>query len=500
MRWLNQKYWQKVGVGGPDPNIFFGNLNELRTKTNYEVIQGWTKKYGKTYGYYCGEIPVLVTSDVKLIKEAFVEKHQHFHGRQPLPLPNSSDDSILAFTSGRTWKRQRAVVSPFFSSLMLKEVTPRIEKTVNHLLRLLSTQSNKGGSTEMLSVFQAFSLEAIARCAFSMESESQKNKNDLFLSVVRNFFKIGNFARRSFVLMVAAAFPSCRRLWNIPITLVKCLRLFTDPQDALMKVLLPVINERRTHKKGKKDLLQILVESEVSDTDRITPHSTDNESLDTLKVRVERKLNKEEVEAQTMLMLISSYETTANALAYIVYELAANLDVQSKLMDEIECTMERKISMASLNKLNYMELVIKEALRKNPFVVGVIARRCMSECTVGGIPIPKDALVAVDLWSLHFDKDYWGPIDTNILAPERFLDKEKEDVQRLAWLPFGIGPRKCIGSKLAMLQIKMVLVQLLQNFDIRLSSETKSPLPLYEAGLVEPRDGVKVNLSRKKLA
>lgn len=64
------------------------------------------------------------------------------------------------------------------------------------------------------SVFQAFSLEAIARCAFSMDSESQKNENDLFLSIVRNFFKIGNFARRSFVLMVAGALSIQIVVWN----------------------------------------------------------------------------------------------------------------------------------------------------------------------------------------------------------------------------------------------------------------------------------------------
>ena len=91
-------------------------------------------------------------------------------------------------------------------------------------------------------------------------------------------------------------------------------------------------------------------------------------------------------------------------------------------------------------------------------------RRCTKATTIKGIQIPEDLLIQVDVESLHYNPKYWGDVDPHIFYPQRFAPGSK--INKMAYMPFGAGPRICIGMKFALLEIKLTLAKILKIYDI----------------------------------
>ncbi|CAF0715204.1 unnamed protein product [Brachionus calyciflorus] len=119
----------------------------------------------------------------------------------------------------------------------------------------------------------------------------------------------------------------------------------------------------------------------------------------------------------------------------------------------------------SLENMKYLDIFVKEVLRMFPIANSMVSRKCVVDNLYidnGIYKIPNGMNIVVDVLSIHYDALWWGPVDPNIFYPERFLTERHP----AAWLAFGIGSRKCLGVKLAMSQIKLFIVRLLQNYVI----------------------------------
>uniref|UniRef100_A0AC34FR43 Cytochrome P450 n=1 Tax=Panagrolaimus sp. ES5 TaxID=591445 RepID=A0AC34FR43_9BILA len=124
--------------------------------------------------------------------------------------------------------------------------------------------------------------------------------------------------------------------------------------------------------------------------------------------------------------------------------------------------------------MRYADVVMKEVLRHYPVAAFAASRECQTPTTIGpGIEIEKDVIVALDLYTLHFDKNIWGE-DSAEFKPERFFDMSP--LQQMSYYPFGGGPRLCVGMRLAYLEEKLILAKILQNYFIRECSETEEKL------------------------
>nr|CAD2204231.1 unnamed protein product [Meloidogyne enterolobii] len=176
-----------------------------------------------------------------------------------------------------------------------------------------------------------------------------------------------------------------------------------------------------------------------------------------------------------LLFLAAGFDTTANTLSLIAHDLVFNPQVQKRLFEEIEeiCGLEEgeMIDYEQLSKLKYMDAVLKETLRLCPIANDVVNRKCEETTTLGDITIEKGTYVSADLFSLHRDKKVWGE-DAEEFKPERWLLNDNINTSTEYYYPFGGGPRICIGMRLAMMDIKMVLVHLLRSFELERCSET----------------------------
>ncbi|CDW57281.1 protein CYP 13B1, a [Trichuris trichiura] len=194
-----------------------------------------------------------------------------------------------------------------------------------------------------------------------------------------------------------------------------------------------------------------------------------------------------------------------NALSYAIYELARHPEIQEKLRGEIMDYHKNDVQ-----RMMYLDCVIRETLRLYP--VAVVSRRCMQTCTIGGITIEKGIHVLADVWTIHYNKDIWGP-DADEFVPERFAEDQLHSLHPLAWIPFGAGPRRCIGERFALLEMKLTLARLLRKYRIFLNdrTEVKSssyasfersksfhpiqvPLELQEGVTNTPKNGVVLSL------
>ncbi len=127
----------------------------------------------------------------------------------------------------------------------------------------------------------------------------------------------------------------------------------------------------------------------------------------------------------------------------------------------------------------------------------VVARRCTQPTTIKGLDIPLDMTIAVDVLSIHFDDGLWGPVDPKTFYPQRFAPEHKRNP--LAFLSFGLGPRNCIGMKFALIELKMSLVKLLLNYEIKPQSDNFPSELEYREGVVRiPKNGVHVVFKKRE--
>ncbi|CAF4032085.1 unnamed protein product [Rotaria sordida] len=166
--------------------------------------------------------------------------------------------------------------------------------------------------------------------------------------------------------------------------------------------------------------------------------------------------------------VIAAYETTSTALGYIAYALATHPNEQRKLQEHIDAHFESNTeqdvpSYESITEMDYLDMFIRETLRMYPTVQNIINRQNSAEFHIENVgTIPVGTIITGSIYDLHFNPDLWGPVDPHIFYPERFATKRHP----LAWIPFGAGPRNCVGMRFALLEIKELLVRLLKIYSI----------------------------------
>lgn len=192
------------------------------------------------------------------------------------------------------------------------------------------------------------------------------------------------------------------------------------------------------------------------------------------------KFSDEEIHDHIYTFVAAGYEKVALQTYYTLLLLAIHVEVQEKVYDEImEVMSNEKVSYETLNKLSYLDMVIKESMRLLP-AVPIIGRETQEEIAIGTRKIPKGIQLMVHLFNLHRRKDIWGE-DAHQFNPERFLPENEAKRPENCFLPFSAGLRDCIGKNYATLAIRTIIVKLLRNY--KLSADLKTEELTYKADI-----------------
>ncbi|GAB5493323.1 MAG: cytochrome P450 [Phototrophicaceae bacterium] len=242
--------------------------------------------------------------------------------------------------------------------------------------------------------------------------------------------------------------------------------------DLLNQVVMPIIKARRQQDEDTGDLLSMLLSAKDEDGQGMTDEQVRNESL---------------------TLVLAGHETTANALTWTLYLLSQNPDVADKLRAEVDRVLgKRQPTLADLKDLTYTEQVIKEGMRVYPPVWSV-ARQTQDVTELGGYPIGKYATAIIPIWSVHHD-ERWYP-NSDAFEPERWGDERAEAVPRYAYMPFGGGPRICIGNSFAMMEAQLILASIVQQYHLsHVEGHQVVPEPLVT---LRPKHGMKMRLHKR---
>ncbi|GBN68553.1 Cytochrome P450 3A5 [Araneus ventricosus] len=182
-------------------------------------------------------------------------------------------------------------------------------------------------------------------------------------------------------------------------------------------------------------------------------------------------MTESEIESSASAILFAGYETTSTALAFTTYLLAKHQDVQENLYQEIKDMIERgqKLEYATINKLHYLDKVLNESMRIYPPIHLFTNRYALEDVQYGDIHIPEGTLIQAPVYLMHHDPDFWS--EPEIFDPERFSTKPNSE--GITYLPFGVGPRNCLGKRFAQLEAKLALANMVYKFNIKLDEKQK---------------------------
>ncbi|XP_067396081.1 cytochrome P450 3A9-like [Emydura macquarii macquarii] len=407
-----------------------------------------------------------------LVKECFTT----FTNRRNLGLVGVLE-SAVSLAEDEQWKRIRTVLSPTFTSGRLKEMFPIIKHYGEVLVKNVQKKAEKEEPVAVKDIFGAYSMDVVTSTSFGVNIDSMNNPKDPFVKEIKKLVKF-NFFDPLFILIFVCPFL-------IPI--LKKMNVNFFPKDAVeffTKSFIRMKEERKKEAKGGRvDFLQLMIESQNSNTS----HESNGVN------HTYKGLTDLEILAQAFIFVFAGYEPTSNSLCYLAYELAIHPDVQQKLQEEIDSVLPNKTPLTydALMQMEYLDMIVNETIRMFP-LGGRLERICKKDVEVNGVIIPKDTVVMIPLFVLHRDPEYWP--EPEEFRPERFSKENKETLDQYTYLPFGAGPRNCIGMRFAILSMKVAITNLLQNFTIKPCKDTQIPLKLSGQGFIVPEKPIVLKL------
>nr|XP_056722164.1 cytochrome P450 3A21-like [Euleptes europaea] len=467
------RFFKKLGIPGPQPLPFIGTFHHYRIGIlNFD--QNCYQKYGKIWGIFDGRQPVMAILDPTIIKTILVKEcYTYFTNRRDFGL-NGDLESALSVASDEQWKRIRTVLSPTFTSGRLKEMFPLIIHNGEKLLKNVQKKVDNDEHLTMKDLFGAYSMDVITSTSFSIDVDSMNNPDDPFITQIKKFLKFSFFSPMMLLLVIFPFLVPVLDKLNFTMAPASFMNFFSN---AIKKIK----NDRqRNNHKHRVDFLQLMVDSQVSGEISEEAHSY-------------KALTDKEIIAQAIIFIFAGYETTSSTLSFLSYCLATHPDVQQRLQEEIDEGLPGQATPTydAILQMEYLDMVVNETLRLYP-PGGRIERVCKHTIEISGVTIPEGTVTMIPAYVLHRDPEYWP--EPEEFRPERFSKENKESIDPYVFLPFGAGPRNCIGMRFALLTLKVAVIVLLQRYSFRTCKETQVPLELDSKGFMQPKQPIMLKM------
>ncbi|EDV24426.1 uncharacterized protein TRIADDRAFT_56208 [Trichoplax adhaerens] len=463
---------RKLGLPYPPPSPVIGNLNDFGPNSTHIAQIEWQKKYGDIYAVQFFHVPSIWISKPDILRQIMVKDFSnfpnHFSFNQSLP----PFDKTVAELRDHDWKRVRNILVPTFTTSKLRVVVPLIKQATSEFIQRLIEADTKGEKLDMWSSCGQLSMKVILGTAFGVEIESKEQEEKL-TKAAGVFFRTDDMSKLQTLLQFL--------VFTMPNVFKHIEPLlggrFSNAVNYIVDITKNVIRERRDNlaagKPCRKDMMQHMIEAGGQD-----------------------KLSDDEIVSQAVIFLLAGYETTQNALSFTIYALATNPEAQQKLIDEIDshCLDGDSINYDIISSMSYLDMVISETLRLYPPAT-ITNRDVKKSTTIDGIFFPDDIMVGIPIYAIHHDARLWP--EPERFKPERFTPEAKANQHPFAYLPFGNGPRNCIGMRLALLEVKLALIKILQNVEFVAIKETEVPLKLRSINTLAPTNPIYLGIRKR---
>uniref|UniRef100_J3MFI9 Cytochrome P450 n=1 Tax=Oryza brachyantha TaxID=4533 RepID=J3MFI9_ORYBR len=405
---------------------------------------------GPTFLIWFGPTPRLTVAEPELVREIFLTHAEAFDRYEAHPIVRQLEGDGLVSLHGDKWAHHRRVLSPGFYPENLNRLVPHVGRSVAALAerwRGMACAAGAGGEVEVdvAEWFQAVAEEAITRATFGRSYNSGR-------VVFRMQARLMAFASEAFRKVLVPGYRFLPTKKN---------RLSWGLDREIRRGLVRLIG-RRSGDAGEEDET-----TELKDKD-----SGFNDLLGLMiNAGVNKTMPVEDMVEECKTFFFAGKQTTTNLLTWATVLLAMHPDWQDRARREVLAVCGDAGDLPTkehLPKLKTLGIILNETLRLSPPAVATI-RRAKADVTLGGISIPRDTELLVPIMAIHHDARLWGP-DAAQFNPARFAGGAARAARHpLAFIPFGLGSRMCIGQNLALLEAKLAMAILLQRFDLALS-------------------------------
>ncbi|XP_047511326.1 cytochrome P450 6B2-like [Pieris napi] len=477
-------YWKKRNVPHLQPTPLFGNYKEyiLMKKFLTEVVNGICEKFPKEpyFGAFVGTEPALIVKDPDYIKLILTKDFYYFNSRE---IAEYSHKEVIGrnifFTSGDNWKILRQNVTPLFSSAKMKKMFYLIEECSDNLDKVLFDLSKKP-SVEVRSLMSRFTIDCIGSCAFGVKTEAMKldESNNPFVEIGRKIFEASNV--RGIKAISRIIWPSI--FYNLGFKAFP-----SEAPEFFSKLLTNVFEQRQYKNSGRHDFVDLVLGLKAEKF--LTGDSISNLKGEKKKTTLE--VNHDLLSSQCVLFFAAGFETSATTLSFILFEMAKNPEIQKRVLDEVDhyFSKNNKISYECVSETPLLDACINETLRLYP-VLGVLTRELVEDYKLpSGVLLNKGVRIHIPVQHIQRNPEYFP--DPDVFRPERFMGNEKENIKPFTYMPFGDGPRTCIGMRFAKMQMTAGLLTILRKVRVELAPDTRMTVELEPRSLTtQPKHGI----------
>lgn len=363
------------------------------------------------------------------------------------------------FTSnGAYWLKQRRTIQPGFHKKRLEGIARIMVEEINlYMDNVLDKYVESQQEVDLVDEMIKLAFRVITKSLFGQDFEDEK------LDTIGESVEFGHH-----YVMDQTRKPYLKPWYRLNGTHAKNERLKKTRDE----IILGFIEERRRSGEKVDDLLDMLLETRYEDGSGMS----DQQLLD-----------------ETIVLFVAGHETSAVTMAWAWYLLGTNPDIEQKVLESVDENLgDRDPTFGDVRGLGYALQVLEETMRLYP-AVWFIDREPLEDDDIDGTPIKKGEDIGTSVYSLHRNPKYWE--DPNQFDPERFSPENKKNHVPFSYLPFGGGPRLCIGKNFAQMEMQFIMAMLIRRYKFTLSSQDE--LGFKPLLTLCPSDGVKVRIEHR---
>jgi len=436
-------------IPGPPGLPLVGNVLNLLGDA-LEVRTRQMMRYPNINKISYGPLRVVRVNSAEYVRRVLIDQYEDFDKTEKLSglAKPVLGDGLLA-ASHSIQRRNRRLVQPAFNH-------SRVSTYAADMVALTEVRQERwadSATIDLAEEMQELTMQIISKAMFS--SDVTKDARELGDAIVTSMAFVTDYF----------LFPFVARL-PLPVTL-----RYKEAGRTLNRVIQRLIAERKASGEDRGDLLSMLIQSRDE----------------------QGGMDDEQIRDEIMNIFLAGHETTANALAWAGYLLATHPGYYDQLLAEVDAVLQgRTPTVADLPQLPFTQRVFKETLRLYPPAYMTL-RLTTRDTELDGYPIAEGTLLVVDFYTMHRRADYFP--NPNQFDPDRFSPEHEKLIPKGAYLPFGTGPRVCIGNGFAMMEGQLLLATLAQHVRLRLAGEQQvKPEPLVS---LRPKNGIKMIVERR---
>ena len=429
---------QKKEIPGPKGKPIIGVGLEFR-KEPLEYLRILHETYGDIVKAKLGKNNVIFLFNPEYIKHVLATNNTNYHKSNNYKYLKEVLGEGLVTIEDDTWRRHRQIIQPVFH-------TNQLLGYINDFTALTSEFLKKWSSMDVINNFTEMSaLTATIVTKTILGSDIALDPSAIGGSVSFLTLHIQNQVQSLITIPRTIPTPENRK--------------FTKNMDYINTIVESIIEKHKQSPKDQNDVLSRLLGAKNPDSDE---QLTDNELRDEIRT-----------------FFLAGHETTATSLTWANYLLAKNTSVRDKMIKEIHTIVgkERDPTYEDLQKMDYMDQVVNEVLRLYPAIY-IFSRTPLKEDSIDDYTIPVGSNIIISQYVTHKDPLLWDKPEQ--FMPERFEEEKFKKIHKYAFIPFGGGPRMCIGKNFATLEMKIILAKIYQNNILELQDDEEvKPKPHF---------------------